>query len=156
MRKIFQFFIMLFMACLLCFSCRTKHEVQTEYVYVERNDSLHHLSSRIDSLLRESVKRDSIHEKDSVAVIIKGDTVMIDRWHIVYKEKTNYDNHKEKEIFNDTVYQSHTEYIDRYIEKEVIQEVNKLHWWQKILIWTGGASIIYILLILSKKIEKKL
>lgn len=129
-----------FFLLLLCLSCRTQKQIQTEYVYIERTDSLKHLSQRIDSLLRESVRRDSIHEKDSVAIVIKGDTVMIDRWHTVYKEITGFNNQKEKEIAHDTIYQTHTEYIDRYIDKEVIQEVNRLHWWQKALMWTGVAA----------------
>lgn len=122
-------------------ACKTQRQVHTEYVYIEKTDSLKHLSSRIDSLLKESTKRDSIHEKDSVVVMIKGDTVMVDRWHTVYKEHTNYDTQKEKEIVHDTVYQTHTEYIDKYVDKEVIVEVNKLYWWQKTLMWIGGIGL---------------
>lgn len=138
MRHLLWIVLLFFVFC----ACRTQRQVQTEYVYVERSDSLRHLSSRIDSLLRESVKRDSIHEKDSVVVVIKGDTVMIDRWHTVYKERSNSDTQKEKEIVHDTIYQTHTEYIDRDIEKEVIKEVNKLYWWQKALMWIGGIGFL--------------
>ena len=142
-RLIIPILLLLFVFC----ACRTQRHVQTEYVYIERNDSLKHLSQRIDSLLRETTKRDSIHEKDSVAVVIKGDTVMIDRWHTVYKESSNYNSQKEKEIIHDTIYQTHTEYIDRYIEKEVIQEVNKLYWWQKTLMWIGGIGLGFTIIL---------
>lgn len=156
MRKATLFFILLMVAGLFCVSCRTKHEIQTEYVYIERSDSLRHLSSKIDSLLRESIKRDSIHEKDSVSVVIKGDTVMIDRWHTIYKESSNYDNQKEKELVYDTVYQTHTEYIDKYIEKEVIQEVNKLYWWQKTLMWLGVAFFALLAFVVYKVVRKRI
>ena len=138
-----------FFLLLLCLSCRTQKQIQTEYVYIERTDTLLRLSSRIDSLLRESVRRDSIHEKDSVAVVIKGDTVMIDRWHTVYKEITGFNNQKEKEIVHDTNYQTLTEYRNNYIDKEVIVEVNKPHWWQTVLMWTGVAAYAIVALCLS-------
>ena len=67
---------------------------------------------------------------------------MIDRWHSVYKEHTDYDTQKEKEIVHDTIYQTHTEYIDRYVDREVTVEVNKLYWWQKALMWIGGIGIV--------------
>lgn len=140
-RAIIPILLLLFAFC----ACRTQRQTVTEYVYVERTDSLKHLSSRIDSLLKESTKRDSIHEKDSVAVVIKGDTVMIDRWHTIYKESSNFSNQKEKEIIHDTIYQTHTEYINNYIDKEVIVEVNRLHWWQKALMWIGGIGILGII-----------
>lgn len=91
------------------------------------------------------MQRDSIHEKDSVSVVIKGDTVMIDRWHTVYKEHSYADAQKQKDIVHDTVFQTHTEYIDKYIEKEVIQEVNRLYWWQKTLMWIGGLGLLGII-----------
>lgn len=140
--KRFNILPFLFLVLLLVCSCKTKQQTLTEYIYIEKTDSLRHLSSRIDSLLKESTKRDSIHEKDSVVVMIKGDTVMVDRWHTVYKEHTDYDTQKEKEIVHDTIYQTHTEYIDRYVDREVTVEVNKLYWWQKALMWIGGIGIV--------------
>lgn len=132
--------ILLLLLCLA--SCRTQRQRVVEKVTVERSDSLRYLTSRIDSLIRMTQIRDSIHERDSVTVMIKGDTVMIDRWHTVYREKSNSDALREKEIVHDTVYQTHTEYIDRVVEKETLKEVNVLRWWQKTLMWIGGAGIV--------------
>ena len=137
-------------------ACHTQKQVQKEYVYVEKTDSIQRLTSRIDSLLRLTIQKDSIHEKDSVAVVIKGDTVMIDRWHTVYKEHTKSDSQKEKEIVHDTIYQTHTEYIDRYIDKEVTVEVNVLRWWQKALMWIGGIALVAAVVLCGLKIEKRL
>ena len=131
---------MIFIVCLLCAACHTKRQSITEFVSVEKSDSIGFLYRRIDSLLRESLKRDSIHEKDSVAVMVKGDTVTIDRWHTVYHERSSSESQKEKEIVHDTVFR--TEYIDRIIEKEVITEVKKLKTWQITLMWWIGILTI--------------
>lgn len=137
-------YLPIFLLLLLAVSCKTKHEIQTEYVYVEKTDSLKHLRTQIDSLLRESILRDSINVKDSIVIREKGDTVIVERWHTEYREKDSQHAEKNKEIIHDTVYQSHTEYIDRYIDKEITKEVNKLYWWQKTLMWMGVAAIILI------------
>ena len=149
--KTSRFIFILFIVVLIVSSCKTNRETITEYVYVEKTDSLKRLTSRIDSLLKETSRRDSIHEKDSVSVIIKGDTVMIDRWHTVYKEHSAMNNQSEKEIVHDTVYQSHTEYIDNYIDKEVIKEVNRLYWWQTVLMWLGVISTATIAIYITIK-----
>lgn len=131
---------------LFALSCKTKHEIQTEYVYIEKTDTLNHLRTQIDSLLRESTRKDSINVRDSIVIREKGDTVIVERWHTEYREKDSQRAEKEKEIIKDTVYQTHTEYVDKYIDREVIKEVPRaLSWWQKTLMWLGVAFFAILL-----------
>lgn len=137
----------------LC-SCKPQRQIQAEYIHIDKTDSLQRLYSRIDSLLKTSIRKDSVNTKDSVFVYVKGDTVMIDRWHTVYKEHSSNDSQREKEIIRDTVYQTHTEYIDNFIEKEVVKEICKPNWWQTTLIWIGVVSIGLLILWMADKIHR--
>ena len=102
--------------------CRTQKETVTEYVYLERRDTVSEIRWRIDS----------IHARDSIVTLIKGDTVRIERWHTQYRERLRVDT-VEKAVV-ETVYETKTE--------TQVQEVNRLAWWQKWLMWIGGIAII--------------
>ena len=110
-------------ALLLLFgSCRS-----TRYVPVE--------TIRTDSLYLTVYERDSIHIKDSIFVKEKGDSVLVDKWHIVYRDRTIRD----------------TAYIEKEKELEVPQfyPVEKeLTWWQKTKLELGELSIGIILVLL--------
>lgn len=88
---------------------------------------------RTDSLYITVHKRDSIHIKDSVYVKEKGDSVIVDRWHIVYRDRIIHDTtyvEKEKEVM-----------VPYPVEKE-------LTWWQKTKLELGEFSIGVILVLL--------
>lgn len=88
---------------------------------------------RTDSLYLTVNKRDSIHIKDSVYVKEKGDSVIVDRWHIVYRDRVIHD----------------TTYIERVITNDVPYLVEKeLTWWQKTKLEIGEFSIGIILVLL--------
>lgn len=111
----------LFIALLLVCSCKTKQQTLTEYVYLERTDTLRQTLWRVDSV--------SVH--DSIVTVVKGDSVLIERWHTKYKEKLRIDTVERIKAV--------TEWRTRTEVKTV--EVNKLYWWQKALMWIGGIGI---------------
>lgn len=84
-------------------------------------------------------KRDSVHVRDSVFVIVKGDTVYIDKYKTIYKDR----------IFRDT---THIERIDTTripypVEKQLTR-------WQNVKMEAGGFAIggmaIVLLLLIIK------
>ena len=76
-------------ALLLLFgSCRSIRYVPVETI-------------RTDSLYLTVHERDSIHIKDSIYIKEKGDSVIVDKWHIVYRDRIIHDTiyvEKEKEV----------------------------------------------------------
>lgn len=105
---------------LLFGSCRSIRYVPTETI-------------RTDSLYLTVYERDSIHIKDSVFVKEKGDSVIVDKWHIVYRDRT----------IRDTVY------VEKEKEVGVPYPVEKeLTWWQKTKLELGELSIGIILVLL--------
>ena len=125
------------MMALLCLcGCKTRKEIQTEYVYVERTDTL----------TQTKWITDRVVISDSVFIWQKGDTVFI-------KEKHSEKSNKEKA---DTIYkvkiETQIEYKDREIE--TVKEVNRLYWWQTALMWMGGIGLLILILIAIIKIRK--
>ena len=90
-------------------------------------------------------QRDSIYLHDSIATYIvqKGDTVFVDRC-----------KYKIKEVYKtDTVIKIDS--IPKVIkvrEKQIV-EVNKVHTWQKALMWVGGVGILVLLGFLINKFK---
>lgn len=105
----------------LC-SCKTQRQIQTEYVYIHQTDTLSQVKWRVDSI--------NIH--DSIVTLIKGDTIITDRWHTQYRDRLRVDTIEK--VRTETIYQTRTE--------TQIQEVNRLYWWQKTLMWIGGIGIL--------------
>ena len=106
-------------ALLLLFgSCRSIRYVPVETI-------------RTDSLYLTVYKRDSIHIKDSIFVKEKGDSVIVDKWHIVYRDRT----------IRDTAYIEKEVGVSYPVEKE-------LTWWQKTKLELGELSIGIILVLL--------
>lgn len=89
--------------------------------------------------------RDTLTRSDSVYVheYTKGDTVMIEKWRerIVYRSIATADT----VLVTDTV--------PKPYPVEVVKEVNVLKWWQRVLMWSGGISllIIGVLVFIKKK-----
>lgn len=108
-------------ALLLLFgSCRSIRYVPVETI-------------RTDSLYLSVHERDSIHIKDFVYIKEKGDSVIVDKWHTVYRDRRTRDTiyiEKEKEVM-----------VPYPVEKE-------LTWWQKTKLELGEFSIGIILVLL--------
>lgn len=131
--------IMGLIACALitmCTGCTT-----TKYVPV--------IEHKTDTVYQNKVKHDSIWQHDSVQIMIKGDSVTIDRWHTKYVSKE----------VHDTTYISKTDSVPvpYPVEKLVPAE---LTWWQQtrlhmanIALW---ALLIAVVVWVGKRHIKKL
>lgn len=115
---------------IIVFSCRSIQyvpvgTVKTETEYVDR------------------WRRDSVHVRDSVFVLVKGDTVYIDKYKTIYKDR----------IFRDTTY------IERIDTTRIPYPVEKqLTRWQSVKMEAGGfalGGIAIILLLLIIKFSRK-
>ena len=108
------------MFTLLLSGCKT-----TEYIKVP-----------VETIRTEyKVQKDSIYLHDSINVYTetKGDTVYITK--LKYKIKETFKT--------DTVLKRDS--IPVIVEVEKVVEVNKLHSWQKTLIWVGGVGLLVLL-----------
>ena len=99
---------------------------------------------------RDRFLYDSIYVHDSIFTLIKGDTVYISK-----NKETNHLINK-----TDTIVKTDTISVPIEITKIVtktetcVKEVNKLHWWQKILMSIGGIVFILIIIYIVLKIKK--
>lgn len=123
-------------ALLLLSSCRTAKEVRTEYVR----------ETRTDTLLLVKERFDSVFVQDKTNVYTKGDTVFVERWKYVYKDRQR----------TDTLWRTKTETLTLEVEKESVREVNRLKWWQKALMWSGAVSLGILGLLLLWKLKGKI
>jgi hypothetical protein len=96
----------------------------TKKVYVPQYHE--HTSYITDSVLLH----DTTLQRDSVVIKVQGDTIYNDRWH--YRDRLQY----KYVIHHDTITQRDS--IAYPVEVIKVKEVNKLHWWQRWLIWFGG------------------
>ena len=121
------------LALVLC-SCKTKYITQTEYkeVPVVMHDTIAKNIWRIDTTI----------VKDSVYFAIKGDTIFKERYNTKWRIKAAHDTIKK-------VVEKPVEVLRTSIKTET-KEVNRIYWWQKVLILLGCASLIYLVVQLSK------
>ena len=103
------FMCLLFVIC----SCRT-----VKYVPVE--------TIKVDTTYINKLQRDSIYMLDSVYVKEKGDTVLIEKYKYLYRDK----------LVRDTLYMAKTDSIQ--VPYPVEKELTK---WQKLCINVGGWAI---------------
>jgi hypothetical protein len=83
--------------------------------------------------------------RDSVYHYVQGDTVRIERWHHV----ANVSNMIVADTIRDTIPRIVT------VKETVVQEVNRLHWWQKALMTAGIIGIITMMLFFGAKSLRK-
>ena len=143
MRKLWLFIII----TLSLTSCRTVK-------YIDRNivDSTEIAVPITNTKIeyRDRFLYDSIYVHDSIFTLIKGDTVYISK-----NKETNHLINK-----TDTIVKTDTISVPIEITKIVtktetcVKEVNKLHWWQKILMSIGGIVFILIIIYIVLKIKK--
>lgn len=87
------------------------------------------------------IVRDTLIWRDSVYHYVQGDTVRIERWHHVANVS--------KMIVADTIRDTIPRIVT--VKETVVQEVNRLHWWQKVLMTAGIISIIVMMLFVGAK-----
>lgn len=130
MNKVSRCIVLAPLMCLLVFcSCRTK------YVPVE--------TVKIDTIYINKLQRDSIYMYDSVFVKDKGDTVFVEKYKYLYRDK----------LVRDTLYINRTDSIQTPypVEKELTK-------WQKLCVnvggWAIGIVIITILVVVGRLVYK--
>ena len=131
--------IALVVLALVCFSCRTKYITQTEYkeVPVVMHDTIAKNIWRIDTTI----------VKDSVYFAIKGDTIFKERYNTLWKIK----------VAHDTISKAVEKPVEvlRTSLKNETKEVNRIYWWQKVLMIIGGSSLIYLIVQIYKFGKRK-
>ena len=143
--------ISLVVLALVCFSCRTKYITETEYKEVpvvmhdtvQSHDTLKTIAWRIDTTI----------VKDSVYFAIKGDTIFKERYSTKWRIKMVHDT-----IFTASDKRAHEENpveTKHNTDKSDIKEVNRIYWWQKVLMLIGGASLIYLIVKIYKFGKRK-
>ena len=113
------FMAMLILLAMAVTSCRSVRYVPVETV-------------KHDSVYFNKVVRDSIHVKDSVLVIVKGDTVTEFRYKYVYRDKAK----------TDTAYVSRTDTIRVPYPVEA-----KLTKWQRFRMDVGGYAVVAVVVL---------
>lgn len=122
---------------LLAVSCKTRYITQEVPVVVEHTTTNNHTEWRTDTL----------YHKDSVYVYQQGDTLR----EVRYIERWRYRDVVVTDTLRDSV-----PVVTEVVRTE-FREVNKIHWWQKILMWCGGiglAVIVVLILFLYNRIKK--
>ena len=143
--------IALVVLALVCLSCRTKYITETEYKEVpvvmhdtvQSHDTLKTIAWRIDTTI----------VKDSVYFAIKGDTIFKERYSTKWRIKMVHDT-----IFTASDKRAHEENTvetKHNTDKSDIKEVNRIYWWQKVLMLIGGASLIYLIVQIYKFGKRK-
>ena len=118
------FFITLMLVMSVVCSCRTPQTVERiirDSVYIDR------------------LKRDSIYQRDSIYIIVKGDTVFKYQYKYSYRDK----------LVRDTVAVVRRDSIPYPVEVSKYVE-RKLSWWQTTLLWSGVLAWLLIILMLWK------
>lgn len=130
--------VLVVLALVLC-SCKTKYITQTEYkeVPVVMHDTVASNIWRIDTTI----------VKDSVYFAIKGDTIFKERYNTLWKIKVAHDTINK-------VVEKPVEVVRNSVKTET-KEVNRLYWWQKVLILLGCASLIELIVQIYKFVKRK-
>ena len=131
--------IALVVLALVCFSCKTRYITQTDYkeVPVVMHDTIAQNIWRIDTTI----------VKDSVYFAIKGDTIYKERYNTLWKIKVAHDT------INNVV-EKPVEFVRNSVKTET-KEVNRLYWWQKVLILLGCAALIDLIVQIYKFGKRK-
>lgn len=104
------------LTCLILSSCRPVRTVTVEHI-------------RTDTTYITKHQRDSIWLHDSTHVLDRGDTLLIERWHVKYVERAVHDT--VVAVTHDTVPAPYAVEVTRKVEKS-------LTWWQQARMAVGG------------------
>lgn len=137
--------VIVMLAVVLC-SCKTKYITETEYKEVPV--VMHDTVQSHDTLKTIALRIDTTIVKDSVYFAIKGDTIFKERYSTKWRIKMVHDT-----IFTASDKRAHEENpveTKHNTDKSDIKEVNRIYWWQKVLMLIGGASLVYLFVQLGK------
>lgn len=131
--------IALVVLALVCCSCKTKYITNTEYkeVPVVMHDTVAKNIWRIDTTI----------VKDSVYFAVKGDTIYKEKYNTLWRIKVAHDTIGK-------VIEKPVEVLRTSIKTET-KEVNRIYWWQNVLMIIGSASLIYLFIQIYKFWKRK-
>ena len=96
-----------------------------------------------DTLIQTKVQKDSVFLHDSISVKEKGDTLLIEKWHTVFREIQSHD----------TIYQSKTDSVPYpYPVKEYIEK--PLTATQKWLMGIGICTVLALVVFIAIKLKR--
>lgn len=122
-------FLLYIVVGVLAVSCRT-----TEYVPVPYEvKSTEYVNREV---------RDSIYMHDSIYLAVKGDTVLLEKWHTRYVGKVRVD----------TLIKCDSVPVPYEVVKEKIR--NELNWWQKVVQGAGYVSLGFIAGFIIYRVKK--
>ena len=130
--------VLILLLLLLCCSC-TKRVYETQYI--EQPVYLH------DTLRSTIYSHDTTIVKDSVFLAINGDTIVRERYNTIERIK----------VAHDTIMRFVEKPVEVVSTKQVCKqvEVNRIYWWQKLLMLMGGIGVVVIFIILIKIVVNK-
>lgn len=82
------------------------------------------------TLTHTDIVRDTLVMRDSVYHYVQGDTCIIERWHHVAAVS--------KMMVADTIRDTVPQVVT--VTRSEVREVNVVLWWQRVLMWLGGAA----------------
>lgn len=138
MRGLFRILTIAGVWLLLCVGCTKKIYVPVESV-----------SYHTDTLRMGTQRVDSIWLRDSVSVVMRGDTV----YHTVYRDRYRY------RTLSDTVYQARVDSVQvpQICEVEKIREVERRRSApEKVLLIVGGLALMAVIIRLALYLKSKL
>ena len=122
--------LLLLISLILCISCKTSTKIVEVPVEVIKKEYVH------------DIKIDSVYIRDSVDRWQKGDTLYITKWHTKFK----YINKVDTIIKTDS--------IPKIVSVEKKVEVNHIYWYQKLLMWLGGITIVLLIIVITYRVKK--
>ena len=131
--------IALVVLALVCCSCKTRYITNTEYkeVPVVMHDTIAKNILRIDTTI----------VKDSVYFAVKGDTIYKEKYSTLWRIKVAHDTINK-------VIEKPVEVVRQSVKNKT-KEVNRIYWWQKVLILLGCASLIELIVQIYKFGKRK-
>jgi hypothetical protein len=113
----------------LCHSCKAPQYIPVETIKTE---------------YRDNYIRDSIFQLDSVFIRERGDTVTIERYRYIYKDKTTRDSI----YINDTIRVPYPVEVEKKVKA-------RLNGWQNFQIWCGRFALLLVWLFLMRGLHRR-
>ena len=130
--------VLILLLILLCCSC-TKRVYETQYI--EQPVYLH------DTLRSTICSHDTTIVKDSVYLSINGDTIVREKYNTIERIK----------VAHDTIMRFVEKPVEVVSTKQVCKqvEVNRIYWWQKLLMVIGCIGVVVVGIMVNKLVDKK-
>lgn len=148
------------LACILMpfflFGCAGGKSVENNTEYRDHTSNTMQKDSLKDSRSRDYMhfEKDSSYKLDSVVVMMKGDTIIKDRWHFLKTEKTKTIHRTDTVVREINHYFSKIDTLKFYINRKIKVE-KKLTWWERQKLeccgFFMGAFIVVTLLFLNER-----